>query len=138
MDKFQALYIINKSSKKYRNIGGKRNQDRTHALYALKHELIKRWINEFENIEIHNIDGNKLLYFEKGEYGYHAPKEKFDLKAIDISESKDVPDFYSSPVNSTDQSERQALEYIKSNIGLNINDYLPEGYDPNAKWGLIY
>lgn len=138
MDKFEALYIINKSSKKYRNIGGDRNRDRKTALYRLKHEMIDRWIDEFDIVEIHRIDDNNLLYFEKGDYGYHAPIDKFDTADVDISEVKEITNFYSSPVNSSDSTERKALEYIKSDIGLNVNDYLPKGHESNAKWGLLY
>lgn len=138
MDRFKSLYIINKSSKKYRNIGGNLNQQRKRALYNLKHKLINRWLEDFERVEIHNIDGNRLLYFKNGDYGYHAPIEKFNLERINISESKKINNFYSSPVNSTDRSEREALQYIKSEIGLNVNNHLPKGHDPSAEWGLIY
>ena len=138
MDKFEALYIINKSSKKYRNIGGARNNDRKEALYNLKHEMIGRWIDEFETVEIHKIDENNLLYFEKDDYGYHVPIDEFNTEDMQISDRRELKDFYSSPVSNSDHTERKALEYIKSEIGMNVNHYLPEGHEANAKWGLLY
>lgn len=138
MDKFQALYIINKSTKKYASLGENRDMQRADALYRVKHKLIKEWVDEFDSIHLHNIDDDEFFYFIKGEYGFHVPKNKFDSVNISISKTKKIEDFHSSAVNESVRNEREALQYIRSEFGLNVNSYLPADHDPNAEWGLIY
>lgn len=137
MNKFKALYVINKSAKKYKNLPHDKDKTRSQALYELKHRLINHWHSEFSTIEKHYIKGREHLYFKKENYSFHIPIDKFRHN-VEIEESKELTQFQPEPVNETNLSEREALEYILNNTGYNPNDFLPRNSDPNAKWGYLF
>jgi hypothetical protein len=138
MDKFEALYVINKSAKKYKNIKTKTNRQRKMALYNLKRRLINNWKKEFDKIEIHRIDGKDYFYLEKRDFGYHIPCDEIQIESTEVEDKKHIQNFHNSVVKNSNITERQALEYIKDETGYNVNNFIPQNADPNAKWGYLY
>jgi hypothetical protein len=138
MDKFEALYVINKSAKKYKNIKTERNKQRKIALYNLKHRLINNWKKEFDEIEIHKIKEKNYVYLKKRDFGYHIPSDEIRIEDVEIQDRKYLSNFQNSQVKNSNITERQALEYIRDKIGYNVNNFIPQSADPNAKWGYLY
>lgn len=139
MNKFKALYVINKSAKKYKNMSEDMKRERSKALYSMKHHLINKWYKEFERAEIHYINNKKHIYFVKDDTGFHIPEDRFEhLDKIEIAEIKKLSNFTPEPINESKWSERESLEYIREKTGHNINNFLRDTAKANAKWGYIY
>lgn len=138
MDKFEALYVINKSAKKYNNMSGDMKKERSMALYNIKHRLINEWVDEFDHIEKHYIDNTEYLYFSKEDNGFHIPSRKFETDDIEVEKTEVLRNFSNDPINKSEYSERDALEYILEETGHNANHFLPRNAGLNAKWGYLF
>lgn len=138
MNKFVSLYVINKCAKKYENTGLESHKDRKTALYNLKHTLINKWLNEFNIIERHKIKNKDYIYIERGDFSFHIPESELKCDSLRIQKQKRLKNFQKEPINKSNLSERDALEYILQNTGYNANDFLPDNSDPNSKWGYLF
>lgn len=138
MDKFEALYVINKSAKKYNNMSASVKKERSIALYNMKHRLINKWVDQFEHTEKHYIDNTEYLYFSKGDNGFHIPSRKFKIDDIEVENTEILRDFSNDPINKSRYSEREALEYILEETGYNVNHFLPKNAGWDARWGYLF
>lgn len=138
MDKFDALYVINKSAKKYRIRSGMRELQRSDALYNLKYRVVIDSLEEFDYIEIHRIQEADYYYLVVDEHGYHIPKSEVNIDSSKISGVKNIDNLEQGVVNESQYTEREALNYLSEECGYNPNNFLPEDSHPNSMWAVIY
>lgn len=135
MDKFEALYVINKSAKKYQSRTGKKNQTRSDALYCLKHRLINEWIDDFKAVEEHIISGRNYYCVYTEYFCYHIPEENLNHNIQNV-ETKTIKDFDPRVTNEIGYTEKQALNFIDKNFGINPNRFISD-MDKESIWGYI-
>lgn len=136
MDKFTALYVINKSAKKYQNYGTDKGWCRGRALYKCKHKLINRWVDEFDKIERHNIKSSYYYCLYSGDKSFHIPTDKL-RRDPEVSDFRTLNDFRKSSYNEENCSERMAIEYLYENHNINPNSYIGRDVSAGTKWGYL-
>lgn len=136
MNKFDALRIVNKRAK-YHNLQNEDvNSIRSRALYKLKYRCINEWKNDFKTVEKHRIHNDILFCFYSKNWSYHIPEDKLIKEGKEYSRLDiiNISEFETVNYNNLDQTEKDALQYIFENHGLNANNFIPNNVKHNNKW----
>lgn len=136
MNKFDALRIVNKKAK-YHNIQSKETSStKSKALYKLKYRCINEWKDDFREVEKHRINNNILFCFYSKNWSYHIPRDKLIIEGEQYSELDviNILEFNTGHCNNLDQTEKDALQYIFENYGINANNFIPDSINHNKKW----
>lgn len=136
MDKLIALYTINKKAKQYLDSNRDRDITRGEILYKCKHKLLNEWIDEFERIEKHKIDGRDYYCLFSEDRSFHIPEDELYCD-VEVSETKVLDDFSTTMHNEKGYSEKEALEYLHKEHSINPNNYVSRDAPAGTKWGFL-
>lgn len=136
LNKFTALYVINKSAKKYQEDGTDRGKCRGRVLYRCKHKLINEWVDEFNKIEKHKIESSYYYCLFLEDKSFHIPVDKLH-RDPEISDFRVLNDFRKSSYNEKNCPERMAIEYLYEKHNINPNSYVERDASAGTKWGYL-
>jgi hypothetical protein len=136
LNKFTALYVINKSAKKYQKDGTDRGRCRGRVLYKCKHKLINEWVDEFNKIEKHKIKSSYYYCLFLEDKSFHIPADKLD-RDPEISDFRVLNNFRKYSYNEENCSERMAIEYLYDKHDINPNSYVGRDASAGTKWGYL-
>jgi len=130
-----ALYSLNKQAKKYRKQPTQKSQNRSQALYTLKHNYLLKIKHKMDKIETHYIDNKKYYCFYYQQFSFHIPENKIKTEKIKTKNTKILHNFKTDSIpDKQTYSEKQALNILFEKYNLNANSYLPANCSLNAYW----
>lgn len=134
MDKFKALHIINHKAKYHKNKSKVTNRIRMKALYKLKYRCINQWINDFDYVEKHKINGRIYYCFFSPTWSYHIPEDDLITDQYKNLEVKNIPNFESTVYSDVEFTVKNALLYLNDEHNLNGNNFISSEFNKNYEW----
>lgn len=132
----ESLYVANKLAKSYRSATINKRNQRSKALYSLKHDVLRAVHEDADVITRHIIDGVSHYYFTFQDWGFHLPVSEADRK-IETTDSEHLHNFMKeTEVVKSEQTEEDALKRLNE-CGFNANAYLPSHGGAMAQWWFL-
>jgi hypothetical protein len=130
------VYSVNRIARKYKNSRyNDKRENRTRALYRLKHRIIKSLEPEYDKVEIHKINQNRYYYVEIQNWCFHIPTTEIELEITPDS----VRSISYKPSTKEDYMNEKKCLISLHEYGYNANSHLDNqtyqwGFLPSTGW----